>query len=90
MAKQSVMRVATIAQQTPLITASTSDPVCSQAAEPAIPNNASVSNTGLIMRTNGLVGTNVSAGLKRSHSRRSLVSHLAPELTSVHTSTRER
>ena len=32
----------------------------------------------------------VSAGLKRSHSRRSLVSHLAPELTSVHTSTRER
>src|SRR6266403_1374521 len=58
MAKQSVMSVAPMAQQTPQITASTSDPVRSHAAAPAVPNNASVSNTGLITRTNGLVGTN--------------------------------
>ena len=60
MAKQSVMTVATMAQHTPLITAGTSDPVRSHAAAPAAPNNASVSNTGLIMRVNGLAGTNAS------------------------------
>ena len=43
-----------MAQQTPPMTASTSDSVRSHAAAPAIPNNASVNNTGLIMGTNGL------------------------------------
>ena len=48
------MSVAAMAQQTLPTTASTSDPVGSHAAAPATPNNARVSNTGLIIRTNGL------------------------------------
>lgn len=60
MAKQSVMSVATMAQQTPPITARVRDPVRSHAAAPAMPNNASVNNTGLITRTNGLAGTKAS------------------------------
>ena len=59
-AKLSVISVATIAQETPLVTANTSDLVSPHAAAPAVPNSASISNTGLIIRTKGLIGINAS------------------------------
>jgi hypothetical protein len=60
MEKQSVMSVATMAQQTPPINRQSQRSGSLPLTAPAMPNNPSVSNTGLITRTNGLAGTKAS------------------------------